>query len=121
MPDEVAPVQVLPPWQAERTEVRVPGASVWPLPSEKLVAEMVRFQPAPEPRASTTPRSGAYEAVWSVPSRVLVIEGFEGRFRLTPAVPLTWAVAVSVPAKAAVVATRATAATAREMMMRCLM
>src|SRR3954462_3820118 len=121
MPDEVGAVQVLPARQAEVTEEIWPGASVWPPPSVKLVAEIVRFQPAPVPRASTMPRSGAYDAVWSVPSSVLVIVGFEGRFRLMPAVPLTVAVAVSVLASAAVVPTRATTAVARVMMMRCLM
>ena len=59
MPELVAAVQELPALQAGATPVIVPGASVWPAPSEKLVAETVRFQPAPEPRASTTPRTGA--------------------------------------------------------------
>src|SRR3954447_128870 len=121
MPDEVAAVQVLPARQAEVMDEIWPAASVWPAPSEKVVAAIVRFQPAPVPRASATPSSGAYDAVWSVPSSVSEIDGLPGRFRLIPAVPATFAVAVSVPARAAVVATRATAATARVMMMRCLM
>ena len=59
MPDELAAVQVLAAWQAELTEVTVPGARVWPEPSENVVAATVMFQPAPVPRASTTPRTGA--------------------------------------------------------------
>jgi len=47
-------VQELPALQAATTPVSVPGASVWPEPSSKLVAETVRFQPAPE----QIPRSG---------------------------------------------------------------
>src|SRR4051794_3990498 len=110
MPELVAAVQELPDLQAAETPVIVPGASVWPAPSEKLVAETVRFQPAPVPRASTMPSSGAYVTVWSVPSRVELTDGADGRFRLMPAVPFTVAVAVSVAASAALVATSARAA-----------
>src|SRR4051812_9795551 len=110
MPDEVATVQVLPDVQAWATEPTWPCASVWVAPSEKVVAEICRFQPAPVPRASTMPRIGEYETVWSVPSRVSVSDGFDGRFRLMPAVPDTVAVVVSVPASAAVAAASARAA-----------
>src|SRR5438270_11969092 len=101
MPVEVARVQVLETWQAWATEATVPWARVWPEPSVKVVAETWRFQPTPEPRASTIPRTGAYVAVWSVPSRVSLIDGFDGRLRLIPAVPATVAVAVRLPARAA--------------------
>ena len=67
------------------------------------------------------PSSGEYAAVWSVPSSVSENDGLAGRFKLMPAVPLTVAVVVSVPATAAVAPVRATIAIAKEMMMRCLM
>ncbi len=59
MPLLTAAVQVLPATQAWTAELTVPGARVWPAPSEKVVAETWRFQPAPLPRASTTPSRGA--------------------------------------------------------------
>jgi hypothetical protein len=59
MPVEVATVQVLPALQAWATEPTWPWARVWLAPSEKVVAEIWRFQPAPLPRASTMPRIGA--------------------------------------------------------------
>jgi len=55
----IAAVQVLPAVQAWATEPTWPWAKVWPAPSEKVVAEIWRFQPAPVPRASTIPSSGA--------------------------------------------------------------
>src|SRR4051794_28190474 len=113
MPDGVAAVQELPEWQAWATLETAPAARVCPLPSSKTVEPIVRFQPAPEPRASTTPSTGAYVTVWSEPSSVSVNDGFDGRDRLTPAVPETVAVAVSVPATAAAVATSAAAVIAR--------
>ena len=58
MPELVAAVQELPALQTAEAPVIVPGASVWPEPSEKLVAETVRFQPAPVPRESTTLSTG---------------------------------------------------------------
>ena len=52
MPELVAAVQEEPEWQACAAPVTVPAARVWPEPSEKSVAEMVRFQPAPLPPRS---------------------------------------------------------------------
>ena len=120
MPEFVAAVQLEPEWQAWTAAVTVPGARVCPEPSEKFVAEICRFQPAPLPRASTTPSTGAYETVWSVPSSVAETDGLDGRLSETPAVPETVAVAVSVPANAAVAVTSANAAIAPMIKIRCL-
>src|SRR3954471_5234849 len=87
MPDGVAAVQELPEWQAWATLETAPAARVCPLPSSKTGEPIVRFQPAPEPRASTTPSTGAYVTVWSEPSSVSVNDGFDGRDRLAPAGP----------------------------------
>src|SRR5581483_4931630 len=113
MPVAVPTVQLEPLWHACATLVTEPGASVCPAPSLKLVAEMVMFQPAPDPRASTSPSTGAYETVWSVPSRVSLIDGLAGRFSDRPAAPVIVAVVVSVAAVAAAAAASAATATAR--------
>src|SRR5947208_16275974 len=106
MPEGEAAVQELPEVQAWATLETAPAAKVWLLPSSNAVEAIVRFQPAPEPRASTTPSTGAYETVWSVPSSVSLKDGFDGSDMLTPAAPERVAVAVRVPASAAVAAVR---------------
>src|SRR5215475_12374815 len=80
IPEFVAEVHDEPEWQAWEAAVTVPGARVCPEPSEKLVAEIWRFQPPPVPRASTTPSWEEYETVWSVPSSVSLKDAVAGTF-----------------------------------------
>src|SRR5579862_3820516 len=82
---------------------------------------MVRFQPAPVPRASVTVSGRFQLAVWSVPSSVSVIETDEPLVIDMEPAPLTVAVAVTVPATAAAASASAAVTAATRNAIRCFM
>ena len=73
----------------------------------KSVAEIVQVPAGAGAAGVDDTEDRAVETVWSVPSSVLESDGLTGRFSETPAVPVTVAVVVSVPARAAVDCQRA--------------